>query len=93
MSDQPPQDLPPEEGRSITAHVTATGQTADYIRELAALTGRTPEAVAVQWAAGQVAVPGTSLADDPDVPDWPALFDGPADLSERVHEYLQGMGQ
>ncbi|MFH8753695.1 hypothetical protein ACH4GK_42360 [Streptomyces rimosus] len=42
MSGQPP-ELPPEDGPSITAHVTATGATADYLRQLAAVTGQSPE--------------------------------------------------
>jgi len=92
MPDQPP-NLPPNEGRRITAHVTATGDTAEYIRELAAVSGRTPEQVAIQWAAGLVVIPDTPLGVDPEVPEWPVLFDGPEDLSERTHEYLQGMGQ
>lgn len=88
MSDQPPPKLPPEDGPGITAHVTATGATADYLRQLAAITGQSPEAVTIQWAAGQVVVPDTALGDDPAVPDWPALFDGPPDLSEHTHAYL-----
>ncbi|KWT63868.1 hypothetical protein ADL21_00470 [Streptomyces albus subsp. albus] len=89
MSGQPPPELPPEDGPSITAHVTATGTIADYLRRLAAVTGQSPEAVTIQWAAGQVVVPDTALGGDPAVPDWPALFDGPPDLSEHTHAYLR----
>jgi hypothetical protein len=93
MTDQPPA-LPSEEGEpSITVHVTATGQAADYLRELAAVLGRTPESLAILWAAGKVTVPDTPLGIDPDVPEWPELFEGPADLSERAHDYLRGMGR
>ncbi|GCD47872.1 hypothetical protein [Streptomyces paromomycinus] len=89
MSDQPPPELPPEDGPSITVHVTATGATADYLRQLAAVTGQSPQALAIQWAAGQVLVPETAFGDDPAVPDWPALFEGPPDLSEHAHAYLR----
>ncbi|MFH8350284.1 hypothetical protein [Streptomyces sp. NPDC018045] len=90
MRDQPPPELPPEDGTGITAHVTATGATADYLRQLAAVTGQSPEALAIQWAAGQVVVPDTALGDDPAaVPDWPTLLDGSPDLSEHSHAYLR----
>ncbi|MFH8411021.1 hypothetical protein ACH4FX_40560 [Streptomyces sp. NPDC018019] len=89
MSDQPPPELPPEDGPSITAHVTTTGATADYLRQLTAVTGQSPETVTTQRAAGQVVVPDTALGDGPAVPDWPPLFDGPPDLSEHTHAYLR----
>ncbi|KOT60568.1 hypothetical protein ADK43_14055 [Streptomyces rimosus subsp. rimosus] len=37
MSGQPSPELPPEDGPSITAHVTATGAVAEYLRQLAAV--------------------------------------------------------
>ncbi|MCD9146036.1 hypothetical protein [Streptomyces albireticuli] len=90
MTDQPPQ-TPPAEGRaSITASVTVVGETAEFLREYAAMTGRTPEEATILWVAGKVVVPPeTPLGQDPRVGDW-ALFDGPEDLAERSHGYLRG---
>ncbi len=47
MSDRPPPELPPEDRPSIIAHVTVTGATADYLRQLAAVTDQSPEAVTI----------------------------------------------
>ncbi|OKI06077.1 hypothetical protein A6A06_38535 [Streptomyces sp. CB02923] len=83
VSDQPPPELPTEDGPSITAHVTAAGATADYLRQLAAATGQSPEAVTIQGVAGQLVVPDTALGEEPGVPDWPVLSEGPPDLKAR----------
>ncbi|GHJ35216.1 hypothetical protein [Streptomyces sp. TS71-3] len=85
MSDQPA-DVPhgPEE---ITAKVTVTGSEAALLRDLAAVLGRTPESLAIEWAAGALRLPSGTIGDDPRTPDWD-LFDGPADLATRTDEHL-----
>ncbi|MGP3968766.1 hypothetical protein [Streptomyces sp. 6N223] len=75
----------PEHGPPITASVTVTGAVADIIRDLAAVEGRTPEALALEWAAGTLVIP-------PEPCDVEALAfddDGPSDLSSRDEEYLR----
>ncbi|MFD0308073.1 hypothetical protein [Streptomyces sp. NPDC127119] len=79
--------LPPEEPQPIRAGVTVSGAMAGILRDLAALDGRTPEALAIEWAAGKLVIPEGTVGDAVD--DW-ALFDGPPDLASRVHEYLRG---
>ncbi|MET8948759.1 hypothetical protein ABZX30_35900 [Streptomyces sp. NPDC004542] len=79
--------LPPDEPRPIQAHVTVSGTVAGILRDLAALEGRTPEALAIEWAAGKLVIPEGSAGDAID--DW-GLFDGPPDLASRVHDYLRG---
>ncbi|MEV0635302.1 hypothetical protein AB0I77_10120 [Streptomyces sp. NPDC050619] len=78
---------PPEEPQPIQARVTVSGTTAGILRDLAALDGRTPEALAIEWAAGKLVIPEGTVGDVVD--DW-GLFDGPPDLASRVHEYLRG---
>ncbi|WP_158706435.1 MULTISPECIES: hypothetical protein [Streptomyces] len=56
---------------------------------MAAVTGQSPQALTIQWAADQIVVLDTALGDAPAVPDWPAQFEGPPDLSERTHGYLR----
>jgi hypothetical protein len=46
-----------EHGPQITASVMAAGVVADIIRDLAAVEGRTPEALALEWAAGTLVIP------------------------------------
>ncbi|WP_431043972.1 hypothetical protein ACQUSR_20150 [Streptomyces sp. P1-3] len=86
MTDQPEQ-APASPEQQITASVTVTGAQAAILRDLAAVLGRTPESLALEWAAGALVIPSTPLGEDPDVPEW-GLFDGPADLSARTDEYL-----
>jgi hypothetical protein len=62
--------------------VTVSGTEAALIRELAAVLGRTPEALALKYAAGALKLPATTIGDS-EFADW-ALFDGPADLAARA---------
>jgi hypothetical protein len=62
------------------------GAGVDILRGLAALDGRTPGALAVEWAAGKLVIPGGTVGEAVD--DW-GLFDGPPDLASRVHECLR----
>jgi hypothetical protein len=73
---------PPEDQRPITTSVTVSGTEAALIRELAAVLGRTPEALALKYAAGALKLPATTIGDS-EFADW-ALFDGPADLAARA---------
>jgi hypothetical protein len=75
----------PEHGPPITASVTVTGAVADIIRDLAAVEGRSPEALALEWAAGTLVIPPTEPFD---VEKWAFDDGGPADLSSRDEEYL-----
>ncbi|MBF9069631.1 hypothetical protein [Streptacidiphilus fuscans] len=78
----------PPEPPTITAHVTVTGEAAELLRDLAAVAGRSPEELALEYATGKLVLPTT---DQP--VEW-AVFEGPTDLSERSEELLQqGMGQ
>lgn len=77
----------PDEPQPIQAHVTVSGAMAGILRDLAALDGRSPEALAIEWAAGKLVIPEGTVGDAVD--DW-GLFDGPPDLASRVHEYLRG---
>lgn len=79
--------VPPDEPRPIRAHVTVSGTIAGILRDLAALEGRTPEALAIEWAAGKLVIPEGTVGDA--FPDW-GLFDGPPDLASRAHDYLRG---
>ncbi|MEU5597861.1 hypothetical protein [Streptomyces sp. NPDC020298] len=81
------QALPPQDPEPIQAHVTVSGAMAGVLRDLAALDGRTPEALAIEWAAGKLVIPEGTVGDA--VEEW-GLFDGPPDLASRVHEYLRG---
>ncbi|MHB6912777.1 hypothetical protein [Streptomyces sp. DB-54] len=87
MSDQPA-DVPPEVGSEITASVTVTGSTAALLRELAGVLGRTPEALAIEWAAGSLHLPSTPVGEAVPPDSW-ALFDGPPDLSARTDDLLR----
>ncbi|MEU8653802.1 hypothetical protein [Streptomyces sp. NPDC048737] len=81
------QALPPQGPEPIQAHVTVSGAMAGVLRDLAALDGRTPEALAIEWAAGKLVIPEGTVGDA--VEEW-GIFDGPPDLASRVHEYLRG---
>ncbi|MFI1729961.1 hypothetical protein ACH40E_12125 [Streptomyces acidicola] len=63
-----------------------SGTMAGILRDLAALDGRTPESLAVEWAAGKLVIPEGTVGDAVD--DW-GLFDGQADLASRVRENLR----
>lgn len=78
MKDQSAQTPPPDQ--EITANVTVTGERAALLRDLAAVLGRTPEALAIEWAAGSLVLPWCPVGEDPRVPEW-GMFDGPSDLS------------
>jgi hypothetical protein len=72
---------------------TEAGELAEFLREYAAMTGRTPEQAAMLWADGKVVVPpGTPVGADSRVGGW-VLFDGPEDLSERSREYVRGLAE
>lgn len=75
MSDQPA-DVPPSHDE-ITARVTVSGSQATLLRDLSAVLGRTPESLAIEWAAGALPIPSEPIGEDPEVPDW-GLFDGPS---------------
>ncbi|MGW8376262.1 hypothetical protein [Streptomyces sp. ODS28] len=78
------QATPPPEPEPITASVTVTGEVAGFLRDLAAIEGRTPEELVLDWAAGKVKMPSKQLtAEDLEV------FDGPEDLSSTVDETLE----
>ncbi|MFC0601191.1 hypothetical protein [Streptomyces palmae] len=86
-------DQPGPEESAITAQVTVTGGHAVLIRDLAAVLGRTPEALAVEWAAGALTVPAGTVGDSLRPGDW-GLFDGAEDLAQRTDEYLsEGFAQ
>ncbi|WP_344025829.1 hypothetical protein [Streptomyces luteireticuli] len=85
MTAQPPPDASPPEPRAITANVLLTGDTAAAIRQLAAVEGRTPESLALEYAAGVLVIPVEPI----DASDW-GIFDGPPDLAARADEYLRG---
>ncbi|MER0476840.1 hypothetical protein ABR737_00465 [Streptomyces sp. Edi2] len=87
MTDQPA-ETPPEPDTEITASVTVTGSQAALLRDLAAVLGRTPEALAIEWAAGALRIPPASVGETVPPDDW-GLFDGPADLSAHAHELLR----
>ncbi|GAA0912800.1 hypothetical protein [Streptomyces thermoalcalitolerans] len=78
---------PPELPQPLQARITVSGATAGVLRDLAAVEGRNPEALAVEWATGKLVIPDTAVGDAID--DW-GLFDGPPDLASRVHDYLRG---
>ncbi|MFJ5676334.1 hypothetical protein [Streptomyces sp. NPDC093097] len=87
MSDQPA-DSPPESESEITASVTVTGSRAALLRDLASILGRTPEALAIEWAAGALRLPSAPVGETVPPDAW-GLFDGPADLSSRTDELLR----
>ncbi|MFF4802754.1 hypothetical protein ACFY1U_30810 [Streptomyces sp. NPDC001351] len=79
--------VPSDAPQPVQAHVTVSAAMAGILRDLAALDGRTPEALAIESAAGKLVIPEGTVGDVVD--DW-GLFDGPRDLASRVHEYLRG---
>ncbi|MFE2728754.1 hypothetical protein [Kitasatospora sp. NPDC059327] len=86
---QPP--ATPQE-RPITAQVTVSGLEAAVLRELAAVLGRPAEALALEYAAGTLKLPTTTIGES-EFADW-ALFDGPPDLAAHTDEYLaEGFGR
>ncbi len=86
---QPPA-VPPE--RPITAQVTVGGLEAAVLRELAAVLGRPAEALALEYAAGTLKLPTTTIGES-EFADW-TLFDGPPDLAAHANEYLaEGFGR
>ncbi|MEN8651139.1 hypothetical protein ABCR94_10960 [Streptomyces sp. 21So2-11] len=90
MNDQPAE---PPQDEQISANVTVSGSRASLLRDLAAVLGRTPEALIGEWATGSLTIPSEPIGDDPRVPEW-GLFDGAADLAARTDEHLrEGFGQ
>ncbi|MFE2728771.1 hypothetical protein [Kitasatospora sp. NPDC059327] len=86
---QPPA-APPE--RPITARVTVGGTEAAAPRELAAVLGRTAEALALEYAAGALKLPTTTIGES-QFADW-ALFDGPSGLATQADQHLvDGFGR
>jgi len=80
---------PPPEPAPITARVTVTGIEAQLLRDLAALSGRSPEELALEYATGKVVLPAV----DRQPVDW-AVFEGDGDLVERSEDLLrQGLGR
>ncbi|MFG2783056.1 hypothetical protein ACGFY7_35145 [Streptomyces prunicolor] len=53
--------LPPDGPEPIQARVTVSGTMAGVLRDLAVLDGRTPEALAIEWAAGKLVNPERPL--------------------------------
>lgn len=49
----------PPEPPTITAHVTVTGEAAELLRDLAAVAGRSPEELALEYATGKLVLPTT----------------------------------
>ncbi|MFI5530081.1 hypothetical protein ACIA8O_16205 [Kitasatospora sp. NPDC051853] len=77
--------------RPITAQVTVTGPEAAALRELAAVLGRPAEALALEYVAGALKLPATSIGES-EFADW-ALFDGPEDLAATAdHHLAEGFG-
>lgn len=80
---------PPPEPVPITALVTVTGVKAQLLRDLAAVSGRSPEELALEYAAGKIVLPGADLQ-----PVQWVVFEGAEDLAERSDELLrQGLGR
>ncbi|MFI9332655.1 hypothetical protein ACIGZJ_34620 [Kitasatospora sp. NPDC052868] len=78
--------------RPITAQVTVTGLEAAVLCELAGVLGRSPEALALEYAAGTLKLPTSSIGES-EFADW-ALFDGPPDLATHADEHLaEGFGR
>ncbi|MGW4646962.1 hypothetical protein [Kitasatospora sp. NPDC004289] len=78
--------------RPITAAVTVTGPEAAALRELAAVLGRSAEALALEYTVGTLKLPATSIGES-EFADW-ALFDGPEDLASSVDRDLaEGFGR
>ncbi|MEV6673956.1 hypothetical protein [Streptomyces sp. NPDC051162] len=89
----PPADSPPPAEQEITVGVTVTGTRAALLRDLAAVLGRTPEALAIEWAAGTLVIPSAPIGESFGEDYW-GFFDGPTDLAARTDEYLrEGLGQ
>ncbi|GAB2734229.1 hypothetical protein [Kitasatospora kifunensis] len=72
----------------ITAQVTVAGPEAAVLRELAAALGRPAEALALDYAAGTLKLPTTTIGESA-FADW-TLFDGPPDLAAHADDYLAG---
>ncbi|GAA2721914.1 MULTISPECIES: hypothetical protein [Streptomyces] len=49
----------------------------DILRDLAAVLGRTPEALAIEWAAGSLVIPTATIGETLGEDGW-GLFDGPS---------------
>ncbi|MEV7026620.1 hypothetical protein [Kitasatospora sp. NPDC093558] len=79
MSSQGEAARPPHVEQPIVASVTVSGTDAALLRELAAVLGRTPEALALEYAAGTLKLPADVIGEG-EFADW-ALFDGPHDLA------------
>jgi len=79
---------PPPDQAPITAQVTVTGAEAALLRDLAAVTGRSPQDLALQYAAGALVLPPADRAPV----EWAVFDDGPADLAGRSEELLHGLG-
>ncbi|MEV4739515.1 hypothetical protein [Streptomyces sp. NPDC049555] len=76
MSEQPVAPPTPSEP-DITANVTVTGSRAALLRDLAAVLGRTPESLAIEWAAGSLVIPTATIGETLGEDGW-GLFDGPS---------------
>ncbi|MFD9597152.1 hypothetical protein ACFWA9_30970 [Kitasatospora sp. NPDC059973] len=62
------------------------------LRELAGVLGRPAEALALEYAAGTLKLPTTTIGESA-FADW-ALFDGPPDLAAHADDYLaKGFGR
>ena len=75
--------LPPEPVPT-TALCTVTGVKAQLLRDLAAVSGRSPEELGLEHAAGRIVLPE---ADRPPV-EW-TVFEGAEDLAERSGDLLR----
>ncbi len=86
------QSQPPQEQRPITAQVLVSGLEAAALRELAAVLGRPAETLALEYAAGTLKLPSTSIGES-EFADW-AIFDGPEDLAAHADRDLaEGFGR
>ncbi|MEU6238492.1 hypothetical protein [Kitasatospora sp. NPDC047058] len=68
----------------MTADVTTSSMEEENLRDLAALTGATPEELLRQHAAGDLPVPT-----EPAPPEAWAFLDGPEDLAATTEEHLR----
>ncbi|MBV6700121.1 hypothetical protein [Kitasatospora aureofaciens] len=82
---------PPHVEQPIVASVTVSGTDAAFLRELAAVLGRTPQALALEYATGALKLPADAIGES-EFADW-ALFDGPHDLAEKTKGALPGRGR
>jgi hypothetical protein len=74
---EPPADRP------ITASEPVSGEIASILRDMSAILGRTPEELAIDYAAGVLKIPT-----EPYTGEW-GFFDGPPDLASNTEQYLR----